>query len=106
MTLFILLMTMVFRLGFLQSVGTSNVANLVSSLGAVAVFIAHGAIDWPIGLAMAASMAAGGWAGSTFSLKVGNRWARRIFFGAILLMAFRLITGWPDLTSWLDWLLH
>ncbi len=95
MTLFTLMLTLSFGLSFLQSVGTSNVAMLLSSVIAVSVFFAAGSIDLVVGLAMAASMATGAWIGATLAIKVGNLWIKRVFTLMIIFFAIKLITGWP-----------
>jgi len=102
MTLFILFLTLTFGLSFLQSVGTSNLAMGLSSLLAVIIFMVSGAVDFVVGTAMAVCMAGGAWIGAHWSIRVGNVWVKRVFTAVILILAVKLIFGWPDFKALLQ----
>lgn len=61
---------------------------LIPSLG---VFIANGRVDWAPAIALAAGTGAGGWLGSTFSVKRGEGWIKVILAVAVLGMGGRLL---------------
>lgn len=63
---------------------------LIYTAAALGVFIWQGMIDWKVGLILAVGNATGGWLGSTFSMKKGDVWIKRILLVAIVVMAVKL----------------
>jgi len=63
---------------------------LIYTVAALAVFIVEDMIDWKSGLILAIGSATGGWLGSTFSVKKGDKWIKRIVLVAIVIMAVKL----------------
>ncbi len=63
---------------------------LIYTLSALGVFIYQDLIDWKAGLILAVGNATGGWLGSTFTVKKGDKWIKRILLLAIVIMAFKL----------------
>jgi len=63
-------------------------AYLVPSL---LVFLLNGEIRWLPALVLAAGTSLGGWFGSTFAIKKGDKWIRVILAAAILVMAAKMI---------------
>ena len=63
-------------------------AYLVPSL---LVFLLNGEIRWLPALVLAAGTSIGGWFGSTFAIKKGDKWIRVILAAAILVMAAKMI---------------
>lgn len=63
---------------------------LVYTAAALVVFIVKDVINWEAGLILAIGSATGGWLGSTFSIKKGDVWIKRILLVAILVMAVKL----------------
>jgi len=63
-------------------------AYLVPSL---AVFLLNGEIRWLPALVLTAGTSIGGWFGSTFAIRKGDKWIRIILAAAILAMAAKMI---------------
>lgn len=63
---------------------------LIYTLSALGVFIFQGLIDWKAGLILAIGNATGGWLGSTFTVKKGDKWIKRLLLIAIVAMAIKL----------------
>ena len=66
---------------------------LIFTVAALAVFVAHGQVDWPLGLALAAGNAAGGWAGTHVAIKKGHDWIKKVVSLVVLLFALKLLFG-------------
>ena len=58
---------------------------------ALIVFVAHGEIDWRLGLALAAGNALGGWLGTRLAIAKGHAWIRRLVLVVVVLFALRLL---------------
>jgi uncharacterized membrane protein YfcA len=80
-----------FGMTYLQAIATTKVINIFSSLIAVIVFSLHGVIDFGLGLVLGAAMLAGGMVGARMALHVSNRWLRRIFLAAVILLALKTL---------------
>lgn len=63
---------------------------LIYTVAALGVFIIEDMIDWKAGLILAIGSATGGWLGSNFSVKKGDKWIKRIVLVAIIAMAVKL----------------
>lgn len=63
---------------------------LIYTVAALVVFIWQDMIDWKVGAILAIGNATGGWLGSTFSIKKGDVWIKRILLVAISVMAIKL----------------
>jgi len=63
---------------------------LIYTLSALGVFIYQGLIDWKAGIILAVGNSTGGWLGSTFTVKKGDKWIKRLLLIAIIVMAFKL----------------
>lgn len=63
---------------------------LIYTVAALVVFIWQDRVDWKAGLILAIGSATGGWLGSTFSVKKGDVWIKRILLVAIAVMAVKL----------------
>jgi len=57
---------------------------------ALAVFLREGRVDWPLGLALAAGNAAGGWLGAKLAIAKGHEWIRRLVLVVVVVFAVRL----------------
>ena len=62
---------------------------------ALGIFAWQGKVEWLPGLGLAAGNAAGGWCGSYFSVKRGERAIKFVFYTALLAMAANLLFGEP-----------
>lgn len=63
----------------------------VFTLAALTVFAARGQVLWIPGLALAAGNSLGGWIGSQISVTKGERWIRAALYGALIVMAVKLL---------------
>lgn len=63
----------------------------VYTVSSLTVFFLHGKINLPAGLVLAAGNSLGAWAGTSFSVKKGDRWIKIILSAAILVMTARLL---------------
>ena len=63
---------------------------LLYTLGALALFIAQGQVNWYYGLSLAVGNATGGWVASRLSVKKGDKWVRNILIIMLVAMAVKL----------------
>jgi uncharacterized membrane protein YfcA len=84
-------MILCFGQTFLQSAGTRKLPFLFGNGLALAVFIPSGNVLWGIGLALGAGTLLGGYLGSLFAIKKGNKWVRVVFFLVVGLAALRML---------------
>jgi hypothetical protein len=66
---------------------------LVFTIAALAVFVAHGQVDWPMGLSLAAGNATGGWMGTRVAIKKGHDWIKKVVSLTVLVFALKLLFG-------------
>lgn len=66
---------------------------LFYTVTALGVFILHGQVDWPLGLALAVGNGLGGWIGTRLTIAKGHAWIRRVLLVVIVLFALRLLLG-------------
>ena len=71
--------------------GTTKAINLSTNAAALAVFIANGAVLFPLGLAAGAFNIVGNWIGSSSFMKRGSSIARPVMLVVIVLFAARLV---------------
>jgi uncharacterized membrane protein YfcA len=84
---------LVLRKTFLETAGVLTIVGLAVAITGVAIFGSHGAIAWPLGLAMLAGKAAGGYLGARYAVKLGERVVRWLFIAVVLVSAVRLYIG-------------
>ena len=65
----------------------------VYTLVALAIFAARGHVNWIAGLILAAGNSTGGWVGSHFAVRKGERLIRIIFHIALAALALKLLIG-------------
>lgn len=80
-----------FQMPFLRAVATTKVINVASSLVATVIFAFRGAVDWPLGLMLSAVMYAGATVGAKWTLRLDERWIRRLFVITVLLLSFKAL---------------
>jgi uncharacterized protein len=78
--------------GFLQASALAKITNFATNVGALLVFVPHGAPLWRLGLLMAAANVAGGWTGARTATKRGSGFVRGVFLVVVFLLVVRL--GW------------
>ncbi len=80
-------------LGGLSLVKTNSLKIIIISsylIPSLAVFILNGEVRWLPALVLAAGTSTGGWFGSTYAIRKGDKWIRVILAVAILAMAARM----------------
>jgi uncharacterized membrane protein YfcA len=83
--------------GNLSLVRTNSIKVIVIALymlPSLLVFVVDGKVAWLPGLALAVGNSTGGWLGSAFSVKKGDRWIRVVLALAITGMALKLLGLW------------
>ena len=90
MLIFYILMSF-FGVTITQVAATQTIPFLVLTVSAVFLFASGGIIDYRTGLVLMAGTAIGGYLGAHLALRSGDRWIRRIFAGAVLASAARLL---------------
>lgn len=80
-----------FRMTFAEAVSTTKIVNVFSSFVATIVFVARGLVDFKLGIILGLAMFAGAFVGARISLKLNNLWIRRIFLGAVVLLALKIL---------------
>lgn len=78
------------RKTFLETAGVLTIVGLVVAVIGTAIFGSQGAIVWPLGLAMLAGKAAGGYLGARYAVALGEQRVRWLFVAVVLLSALRL----------------
>ncbi len=66
---------------------------LIFTVVALAVFVGHGQVNWPLGLALAVGNAAGGWLGTHVAIKKGHDWLKKVVSLIVFLFALKLLFG-------------
>ena len=70
---FVILLVGLLGWGFLEASAQAKIANLVTNLSAIAVFAAHGAVLWQLGLMMGAANLVGGFLGARTAISKGEQ---------------------------------
>ncbi|WP_218938032.1 sulfite exporter TauE/SafE family protein [Actinomyces culturomici] len=78
------------QMDVLRATALTKIVNSATNLGALLFFGAHGAIDWPLGLAMAAANMAGGYTGARWATRLGARFIRRVLVIVVLALLVKL----------------
>ena len=89
---FVILLVGLLGWGFLEASAQAKIANLVTNLSAIAVFAAHGAVLWQLGLLMGAANLIGGFLGARTAISKGNSFVRKVFLIVVGALILRL--GW------------
>lgn len=80
-----------FGLGLTRAAGHTKALNLMSNLGALALFIPAGDVAWSAALAMAAGQVCGGYLGARTGIRFGARIIRPLVVLVSVAMALRLL---------------
>lgn len=75
---------------FLPASATARIVNLATNVGALLVFIPHGAPLWRLGLLMGASNVAGGWLGAHTATRQGSGFVRAVLLLVVTALIVRL----------------
>jgi uncharacterized membrane protein YfcA len=92
-----------FRMSFLEAIGTTKLINIFSSGIATLIFMRRGIVDYRLGLILGATIFVGALLGGRFGRRLGNLWLRRIYLAAVWLLGLKTLidvfdtgTGTPD----------
>lgn len=80
-----------FGLGVTRAAGNTKVLNLMSNLGALAMFIPAGDVVWPAAAAMAAGQLVGGYLGAKTGIRFGAKLIRPLVVIVSVILALRLL---------------
>jgi uncharacterized membrane protein YfcA len=83
--------------GFLEASAIAKMTNLATNIGALLVFVPHGAPLWQLGLLMAAANVAGGYTGARTAAARGSGFVRAVFLCVVAVLIVRL--GWDVLNA-------
>jgi len=64
---------------------------LFYTIAAMAVFIWHDQVNYPLGIALAVGNSAGGWIGSHLAVKKGHDWIKRLVIIVVVIFAIKLV---------------
>lgn len=78
-------------LTIIEAVATHMIPFLVLGLASVAVFAAHGLIDYPTGIILLAGTATGGYIGAHVAVRKGARWIKGAFAVMVIAAALKLL---------------
>ena len=88
--LIIAALSMINRLDLVRTNSVKVVVVLIYTSAALLVFIIEGKVDWAYGLILAVGNSTGGWIGSRWQVKSGEKWVRRILVVTVIAMAVKL----------------
>jgi uncharacterized membrane protein YfcA len=80
-----------FGLGVTRAAGHTKALNLMSNLGALALFIPAGDVLWPAAIAMGTGQVIGGWLGARTGIRFGARLIRPLVVVVSVVLALRLL---------------
>jgi uncharacterized membrane protein YfcA len=83
---------------FLEASAKARLANWATNLGALALFVPHGAVLWKVGLVMGACNLVGGYVGARVAVSRGARFVRVFFI--VVVSAFVVRIGGNVLGVW------
>ncbi|MGD0362578.1 MAG: sulfite exporter TauE/SafE family protein [Bryobacteraceae bacterium] len=80
-----------FRQSFVEAVATTKVINIFSSAIATIVFMSRHLIEYRLGWILGITMFAGALLGARLSIRLGDRWVRRIFLTAVWALGLKAL---------------
>jgi len=80
-----------FGLSFIQSVATTKVVNIFSSLVATAIFTSRGVVDYRVGTVLGVTMFVGALVGGGVALRLPAVWLKRVFVVTVVALAVRML---------------
>ncbi|MGJ9412946.1 sulfite exporter TauE/SafE family protein [Aeromicrobium sp. CF4.19] len=79
--------------GFLDGSARAKVANLMTNLAALLVFIPQGAVAWEVAAVLAVANIAGGYLGARTAVSRGSRFIRAVFLVVVAAFTVRIAGG-------------
>ncbi len=89
-TFLIYLFVAVLGFDFLRASAMAKAVNWASNATALALFMAHGSVIWPVALPMAVANGTGGYLGARVALGKGSRFVRGLFIAVVSALILRL----------------
>lgn len=80
-----------FGMTFTESVASTKLINVFSSLIASAIFMWQGLVDYKLGAILAVTMFVAAYIGAKTVTKLNDVWLKRIFLGTVLILAVKTI---------------
>jgi len=80
-----------FGMTFTESVASTKLINVFSSLIATLIFMWQGLVDYRLGAILAVVMFIGAYIGAHTATKLNDVWLKRIFVGTVLILAVKTI---------------
>ncbi len=80
-----------FGMTFTESVASTKLINIFSSAIATLIFMWQGLVDYKLGLILAVTMFIGAYIGAHTVTKLSDVWLKRIFIGAVLILAAKTL---------------
>ena len=90
-TVFSYALIIVYSQTILQAAGNRKLPILTGQILATVLFVRAGYVHYPLAIAMLIANTLGGWFGSRFFLRKGDKKVRIFFFGIILLLGFKTL---------------
>jgi uncharacterized protein len=79
------------RMTFIEAMAVTKVLNVFSSLVATLLFAMRGMIDWKLGAILSLAAFTGALVGAVFARRMSNLWLRRVFLGAVVILAAKML---------------
>ncbi len=89
-TFLVISLVSVLGYSFLEASAKAKIVNFATNLGALALFVPHGAVLWPLGIALAAANMAGGYLGSRTAIARGVGFIRVAFLVVVGVLVVKL----------------
>lgn len=80
-----------FGMSYAESIGSTKLVNVFSSLIATLVFMWQGLVDYKLGAVLAVTMFAGAYVGAHYAARMNDVWLKRIFLTTVVLLAIKTI---------------
>lgn len=80
-----------FGLGLTRAAGHTKALNLMSNLGALALFLPAGDVVWPVAIVMAVGQIIGGYVGARTGIRFGAKLIRPLVIVVSVILALRLL---------------
>ena len=80
-----------FGMTFSESIASTKVINVFSSLVASALFMWQGLVDYKLGVILGATMFVASYLGAHYATKMNDIWLKRIFLATVFLLAIKTL---------------
>jgi uncharacterized membrane protein YfcA len=80
-----------FGMTFSESIASTKVINVFSSLVASALFMWQGLVDYKLGVILGATMFVASYLGAHYATKMNDVWLKRIFLATVFLLAIKTL---------------